>query len=55
MREIVVFSGSSHPELAEDICERLGVPLSPSIIKRFTNDCLEAQLQANFAASATCS
>jgi ribose-phosphate pyrophosphokinase len=47
MREIVVFSGSSHPALAEEICGRLGVPLSPSVTKRFTNDCLEAQLQAN--------
>ncbi|HZZ88074.1 MAG TPA: ribose-phosphate pyrophosphokinase [Caulobacteraceae bacterium] len=47
MREIVVFSGSSHPELAEEICGRLGTPLSPSVTKRFTNDCLEAQLAAN--------
>ena len=47
MREIVVFSGSSHPALAEEICARLGVPLSPSRTKRFTNDCLEAQLLAN--------
>ncbi|HEY2706581.1 MAG TPA: ribose-phosphate pyrophosphokinase [Caulobacteraceae bacterium] len=47
MREIVVFSGSSHPELAAEICGRLGVPLSPSETKRFTNDCLEVQLQAN--------
>src|SRR5277367_2845315 len=47
MREIVVFSGSSHPALAEEICGHLGVPLSPSLTKRFTNDCLEVQLQAN--------
>ena len=47
MREIVVFSGSSHPELAEEICARLGTPLSPSATKRFTNDCLETQLMAN--------
>ncbi len=47
MREIVVFSGSSHPALAQEICGHLGVPLSPSLTKRFTNDCLEAQLQAN--------
>jgi len=47
MREIVVFSGSSHPALAQEICGRLGVPLSPSITKRFTNDCLEVQLEAN--------
>jgi ribose-phosphate pyrophosphokinase len=47
MREIVVFSGSSHPALAREICGHLGVPLSPSLTKRFTNDCLEVQLQAN--------
>jgi len=47
MREIVVFSGSSHPELANEICEKLGAPLSPSVTRRFTNDCLEVQLQAN--------
>jgi len=47
MREIVVFSGSSHPELAAEICQRLQAPLSPSTVKRFTNDCLEVQLNAN--------
>ena len=47
MREIVVFAGSSHPELAAEICAGLGVALAPSVIQRFTNDCLEAQLQAN--------
>jgi ribose-phosphate pyrophosphokinase len=47
MREIVVFAGSSHPELAEEICARLGVALSPSEVRRFTNDCLEVQLKAN--------
>jgi len=47
MREIVAFSGSSHPALAEEVCGYLGVPLSPAITKRFTNDCLEVQLQAN--------
>src|SRR3984957_18050276 len=47
MREIVVFSGSSHPELAREICARLGAPLSPSTLKRFTTDCLEVQLEAN--------
>jgi ribose-phosphate pyrophosphokinase len=47
MREIVVFAGASHPDLAEEICGRLRVPLSPSTTKRFTNDCLETQLLAN--------
>ena len=47
MRDIAVFSGSAHPELAEEVCAHLGVPLSPIRISRFANDCLEVQLQAN--------
>ncbi|MEU4251065.1 ribose-phosphate pyrophosphokinase [Amycolatopsis sp. NPDC026612] len=46
-REIAVFSGSAHLELAEEICTNLGVPLRPVEIQRFANDCLEVQLQAN--------
>ena len=47
MKEITVFSGRAHPELAAEICQHLGVPLSPSRLTRFANDCLEVQLQAN--------
>ncbi|WP_345458265.1 ribose-phosphate pyrophosphokinase [Nocardioides marinquilinus] len=47
MREIVVFSGSAHRALAADICQHLGVPLSTVEMTRFSNDCLQAQLQAN--------
>ncbi|MDQ3416140.1 MAG: ribose-phosphate pyrophosphokinase [Actinomycetota bacterium] len=47
MREIVVFSGSAHRRLARSICAGLDVPLSRADITRFSNDCLEAQLQAN--------
>lgn len=47
MREIVIFSGSAHPELAAEICAHLGEPVSPSQVSRFANDCLEVQLQAN--------
>ncbi|MBB4687146.1 ribose-phosphate diphosphokinase [Amycolatopsis jiangsuensis] len=47
MRDIAVFSGSAHPELAEEICTQLGVPLLPVRIDRFANDCLQVQLQAN--------
>ncbi|GAA4550350.1 ribose-phosphate diphosphokinase [Amycolatopsis samaneae] len=46
-REIAVFSGSAHPELAAEICAQLGVPLLPTQVQRFANDCLEVQLQAN--------
>ncbi|WP_406005386.1 ribose-phosphate pyrophosphokinase [Streptomyces sp. NBC_00637] len=47
MRDISVFSGSAHPELAAEVCAHLGVPLSPTRLSRFANDCLEVQLQAN--------
>ncbi|HEV8635665.1 MAG TPA: ribose-phosphate pyrophosphokinase [Chloroflexota bacterium] len=44
MRNIKVFSGSSHPALAEEICRYLGVPLSPSVHRRYSNDNLYIQL-----------
>lgn len=47
MREIAVFGGSAHPELAAEICEHLSVPLRPVRLTRFANDCLEVQLQSN--------
>ncbi|MFF8594738.1 ribose-phosphate diphosphokinase [Streptomyces sp. NPDC015220] len=47
MRDIAVFSGSAHPELAAEVCAHLGVPLSPTRVSRFANDCLEVQLRAN--------
>ncbi|WP_327087948.1 ribose-phosphate pyrophosphokinase [Nonomuraea sp. NBC_01738] len=47
MRDITVFSGSAHPELAEEICAHLGTPLHPVRVSRFANDALEVQLQAN--------
>ncbi|GMA23561.1 hypothetical protein GCM10025864_13200 [Luteimicrobium album] len=47
VREIVVFSGTAHRGLAEDVCAALGVELSPVEITRFSNDCLQVQLQAN--------
>jgi ribose-phosphate pyrophosphokinase len=47
MRDIAVFSGTAHPRLAAEVCAELGVPLLPSHLQRFANDCLEVQLQAN--------
>lgn len=47
MNDVVVFSGSAHMDLARRICSHLGVRLSPVEIKRFSNDCLQAQLLAN--------
>jgi len=45
--EIVIFGGSAHPALADEICAYLNVPRSPTRVTRFANDCLEVQLQAN--------
>jgi ribose-phosphate pyrophosphokinase len=47
VREIAVFSGSAHPVLAAEICAQLGVTLQQARVRRFANDCLEVQLQAN--------
>lgn len=47
MKDIAVFTGSAHPELAAEVCAALEAPLLPSSLRRFANDCLEVQLQAN--------
>ena len=47
MSPIAIFSGSAHPALAEEICAKLDVPLLPTKLKRFSNDCIEVQLQGN--------
>jgi ribose-phosphate pyrophosphokinase len=47
VREIAVFSGSAHPDLAAEICAALGERLQPVRLRRFANDCLEVQLQSN--------
>ena len=47
MRDIAVFSGQAHPELAQEICALLETPLHPVRTKRFSTDCLEVQLDGN--------
>jgi len=47
VRDIAVFTGSAHPQLATQICEHLGVPLLPTKTSRFANDCIEVQLDGN--------
>lgn len=47
MKSIVVFSGSAHTQLADDICAHLGIRRAPAEISRFSNDCLQAQLLHN--------
>ncbi|MGD7788753.1 ribose-phosphate diphosphokinase [Propionibacteriaceae bacterium Y1700] len=45
--DITVFTGNAHPEFAQEMCDILGVELSPTKITRFSNDCLQVQLRAN--------
>lgn len=45
--EVRFFSGSSHPALAQDIADYLGVPLDPTHVSRFSNDNLYLQLGAS--------
>ncbi|HEV2579990.1 MAG TPA: ribose-phosphate diphosphokinase, partial [Ktedonobacteraceae bacterium] len=47
MREITIFSGTAHHELADEVCRYLHVPLCKSITRHFGNDCLYVQLNAN--------
>ena len=47
MREIGIFSGSAHPQLAEEIGAHLDTQVHPATISRFSNDCLQVQLNAN--------
>lgn len=42
-----MFSGSADPVFAQELCDLLGVPLSPRRTTRFSNDCLQVQLRAN--------
>ena len=45
--EIKVLSGSSHPELARDICKHLGIDLCESTVVRFSNENLLVQIEEN--------
>jgi len=47
MNSIVIFSGTAHQALAEEVCDHLNVPLSSSVMERFSNDCLQIKLEAN--------
>ena len=42
-----IFSGHSNPAIAHEICQHLGIELSPMEISRFSNDNLHVQIQEN--------
>jgi len=45
--ELKLFSGSSHPQLAQDICDYLDIPLGRSQTTRFANDNLFVKIEEN--------
>jgi ribose-phosphate pyrophosphokinase len=45
MEKIKIFSGRSHPELAEEICRKLNIELSTKEVEEYGNACLEVTLQ----------
>jgi ribose-phosphate pyrophosphokinase len=45
--DILVFSGRSHPELAQSICDHLHVPLGRSEVVQFSNENLMVQVGEN--------
>ena len=48
MRErLMVFSGRSNPELAEDICSRLGLAPSPASFTTFSNENIKVKIEEN--------
>ncbi|KAI9010909.1 phosphoribosyltransferase-like protein [Phycomyces nitens] len=44
MRNLVVFAGSSHPELGEEICRRLGIEPGKSSLEKFSNNETKVEL-----------
>ncbi len=45
--EIKIFTGSSNPQLAQAICDELGIPLGEANISRFSNDNIFVQICEN--------
>ncbi len=47
MRQVKIFTGSSHPELSSLILERLGVQAAPASLKRFANAETSVELETS--------
>ena len=45
--KIKLFSGTTHPELAKDICAQLGLPLGKSHTMKFSNENIMVQIDEN--------
>jgi ribose-phosphate pyrophosphokinase len=44
-RPMKVFTGKANPQLAQEICDNLGIPLGKSVSRHFSNDNIEVQFK----------
>ncbi len=52
-QELLVFAGSSHPDLTKAICEKLGLPQGRCTIRRFSNENIKVKVEENVRGSDT--
>ena len=45
--EMKIFSGSSHPNLAQSIAQHMGIPLGEVTITRFSNENIKVKIEEN--------
>src|SRR4051794_5845932 len=45
--DLVVFSGRAHPQLAEDICRHLGLPVGQAQVYEFSNENIFVKIEQN--------
>ena len=44
-KDLRILTGNAHPALAQAICDHIKIPLSPAIVKQFSNENIWVQLQ----------
>ncbi|MBO4350584.1 MAG: ribose-phosphate pyrophosphokinase [Proteobacteria bacterium] len=54
MKSLKIFSGSSHRELALDVCKHLGLPLSASTTLQFSNENMLVRIEEDVRGCDTC-
>lgn len=52
--KLKIFSGSSHPELAQAVCKELNIPLSKASSKQFSNENLMVRIEEDVRGCDTC-
>lgn len=53
MRQTQIFSGSSHPTLVKDVCNRLGQEVSQAELGEFANGETKVNISMSFSSAST--